>query len=67
MPSSTKAQAHFMSAVAHGWQPKGRHVDVSVAREFHQADKAQGKWEHPGRMERLKGKAKTSAERRRSK
>jgi hypothetical protein len=64
MPSTTKKQAHFMSAVAHGWQPPGRHVSVKVAKEFHSADKAKGKWEHPGRMESLKGKAKTSAERR---
>jgi len=35
-----------MAAVAHGWQPPGRHVDVNVAKEFHSADKAQGKWEH---------------------
>jgi hypothetical protein len=47
MPSTTKKQAHFMSAVAHGWQPPGRHVDVGVAKEFHEADKKVGKWEHP--------------------
>jgi hypothetical protein len=46
MPSTTKKQAHFMSAVAHGWQPPGRHVDVGVAKEFHNADKEEGKWEH---------------------
>lgn len=46
MPSTTKKQAHFMSAIAHGWQPPGRHVPVSVGKEFHEADKKQGKWEH---------------------
>jgi hypothetical protein len=56
-----------MSAVAHGWRPTGeKGPSQAVAEEFHQADKKQGKWEHPkgsgGKMERLRGKAKTSAE-----
>ena len=46
MPSRSRDQAHFMAAVAHGWQPPGRHVDVGVAKEFHAADKKVGKWEH---------------------
>ena len=46
MPSTTERQAHFFAAVSHGWQPSGRHVSVKVAKEFHSADKAQGKWEH---------------------
>ena len=35
-----------MAAVSHGWQPPGRHIDVSVAKEFHAADKQAGKYEH---------------------
>lgn len=35
-----------MAAVSHGWQPPGRHIDVAVAKEFHAADKKEGKWEH---------------------
>lgn len=31
-------QAKLMRAVAHGWQPPGRHVDVDVAKEFVRAD-----------------------------
>lgn len=61
MPSTTKKQAHFMAAVAHGWKPTGeKGPPVSVAKEFHAADKKVGKWEHPqghpGRMEKLKGR-----------
>ena len=29
-----------MRAVAHGWQPAGRHIDVGVAKEFFRADEA---------------------------
>jgi hypothetical protein len=49
-----------MSAVAHGWKPTGeKGPSKKVAQEFHAADKAVGKWEHPakghrGRIERLK-------------
>jgi hypothetical protein len=39
MPSSTPKQARVMSAVAHGWKPEGLNIPVSVAKEFHQADK----------------------------
>lgn len=46
MPSVSEKQAHFFAAVAHGWQPPGRHVDVGVAKEFHTADKKEGKYEH---------------------
>jgi hypothetical protein len=46
MPSVSERQAHFMAAVSHGWQPAGRHVNVKVAKEFHAADKKQGKYEH---------------------
>jgi hypothetical protein len=46
MPSTTERQAHFMAAIAHGWQPPGRHVPISVGKEFHNADKKVGKWEH---------------------
>lgn len=50
-----------MAAVAHGWEPPGRHIPRSVGREFHEADKREGKWE--GKMEKLKGRAKHSSER----
>jgi len=46
MPSVSERQAHFMAAVSHGWQPPGRKISVKVAKEFHKADKAQGRWEH---------------------
>jgi len=36
-----------MAAVAHGWhKPGGGGPPVSVAKEFHAADKAKGTWEH---------------------
>lgn len=45
MPSSTPKQAKVMSAIAHGWKPKGKAagIPVSVAKEFHAAD-AGKKW-----------------------
>lgn len=46
MPSVSERQAHFMAAVSHGWQPEGRKVSVKVAKEFHSADKKEGKWQH---------------------
>jgi hypothetical protein len=54
MPSSTKKQAHVMSAIAHGWVPKGKAagIPVSVAKDFHAADKKVGKWEHPAKKAR---------------
>jgi hypothetical protein len=41
MPSRSPEQAKTMSAIAHGWKPTGKAADipVSVAREFHAADK----------------------------
>ncbi len=41
MPSSTKKQAKVMSAISHGWKPKGKVADipVKVAKDFHRADK----------------------------
>lgn len=41
MPSHSVKQARVMSAIAHGWKPKGSVADipVSVAKEFHEADK----------------------------
>ena len=54
MPSKTERQAHFMAAVAHGWQPSGRHVSPKVAKEFHEADKKVGKWEHASGKKKLK-------------
>jgi hypothetical protein len=53
MPSTTKKQAHYMSALDHGWNPPGKHPSKAVAHEFHEADKRVGKWEHP--MEKAKG------------
>jgi hypothetical protein len=44
MPSKSAKQAHFMAAVAHGWQPPGRHVNAKVAKEFHAADKKSGEF-----------------------
>lgn len=34
-----------MAAVAHGWKKPG--IPQSVGKEFHNADKKVGKWEHP--------------------
>lgn len=53
MPSTTKKQAHYMSAIDHGWNPPGKHPSKAVAHEFHEADKREGKWEHP--MEKAAG------------
>lgn len=41
MPSKSVKQAKTMSAIAHGWKPTGEAADipVSVAKEFHAADK----------------------------
>lgn len=37
-----------MSAIAHGWHPPMKHAPpLAVAKEFHEADKRVGKWEHP--------------------
>lgn len=46
MPSSSKKQAHYMSALDHGWSPPGKHPSRKVAHDFHEADKREGKWEH---------------------
>jgi hypothetical protein len=43
VPSKTPKQEKFFRAVAHGWQPSGRHVDVGVAKEFMHADEAKKK------------------------
>jgi len=47
MPSKSPAQARLMAAVAHGWTPDRAHVPLSVAQEFHKADrrKKRGKLE----------------------
>jgi hypothetical protein len=40
-----------MAAVAHGWEkPGGGGPSVDVAREFHEADKKAGKFEHRQRQ-----------------
>jgi len=40
MPSSTDKQAKVMSAIKHGWKPKGKAAGIpkKVAEEFHAAD-----------------------------
>lgn len=44
-----------MAAVAHGWEPSGRKsIPPNVGKEFHEADKKAGRFEHPGRIEKLK-------------
>jgi hypothetical protein len=54
MPSTSKAQAHLMSAVAHGWKPTGSAagIPVGVAKEFHSADKRVGKYMHASKTPR---------------
>jgi hypothetical protein len=39
MPSKSLAQERLMAAVAHGWKKPGGGPSVSVAKEFHAADK----------------------------
>jgi hypothetical protein len=51
MPSTSRAQARTMAAVAHGWKPpksSGIHIPVGVAKEFNAADS--------GKVEKLKGR-----------
>ena len=45
MPSHSPKQAKTMSAIAHGWKPKGKAagIPVKVAKDFHKAD-AGKKW-----------------------
>ena len=45
VPSKSPKQAKTMSAIAHGWKPKGKAkgIPVKVAKEFHRAD-AGKKW-----------------------
>lgn len=45
MPSKSTKQAKTMSAIAHGWKPKGKaaNIPVKVAKEFHRADGKAGK------------------------
>lgn len=52
MPSSTPQQAKVMSAIAHGWKPKGKAagIPVKVAKEFHAADKGK-KWGAGGKKQ----------------
>lgn len=38
MPSHSIKQAKVMSAIAHGWRPKGLDIPVKVAKDFHAAD-----------------------------
>jgi hypothetical protein len=41
-----------MAAVAHGWEPPGKHIPKSVGQEFHEADKKVGKYERPAKKAR---------------
>lgn len=58
MPSKSLEQKKTMSAIAHGWKPKGKAagIPVSVAKEFHNADT--GKYGHkkPAKKGRTRGK-----------
>lgn len=43
-----------MAAVAHGWQmPGGKGPPVAVAKEFHQADKQAGVYEHAKKVAKV--------------
>ena len=58
MPSKSPAQARLMAAVAHGWKPGRVKVPLSVAQEFHKADRRRS-----GRLEahqRYRGKERRS-------
>lgn len=46
MPSSTKKQAEFFSAIAHGMRPRKGGPSVKVAKEFLKADEQKGEFEH---------------------
>lgn len=51
MPSTSKKQAHLMSAIAHGWKPpvkSGIRIPLAVAQEFHNSDKRM-----PGKLEAM--------------
>jgi len=54
MPSKSPAQARLMAAVAHGWKPDRVRVPLSVAMEFHQADRRKKK----GRLEKMQYRGK---------
>jgi hypothetical protein len=63
MPSTSKAQERTMSAIAHGWKPKGsaKDIPVSVAKDFHAADKAKGKGGHENHNLPLHARASNKA------
>jgi len=49
MPSTSEKQAHFMSAAAHNPEfAKKAGIPQSVAEDFHEADKAKGKFKYSG-------------------
>lgn len=57
MPSVSGKQHRYMEGIAHGMKPtKGKGPSKAVAQEFVAADK--------GKMESLKGKARTTPEKR---
>lgn len=64
MPSSSTRQAKTMSAIAHGWKPKGKVADipVKVAKEFHVAD-AGKKYGHKKASAVGKGESKGAVDR----
>lgn len=51
MPSVSLKQRRTMSAVAHGWKPKGKAsgIPVKVAKEFHAADKGKKYGQKPSK------------------
>jgi hypothetical protein len=59
MPSKSTKQAKTMSAIAHGWKPKGKVADISVkvAKDFHAADKGK-KYGPPAMSESKQSKRK---------
>jgi hypothetical protein len=54
MPSVSAKQATLMKAVAHGWKPDRVQVPLSVAMEFHQADRRKKK----GNLEKIQYRGK---------
>lgn len=58
MPSRTPKQRKVMSAIAHGWRPKGSAAGIpkKVAEEFH--DKDRGKYGHLTRSGKPKSRSR---------
>ena len=58
MPSVSLKQRKTMSAIAHGWHPKGKAagIPVKVAKEFHNADAGKKYGHKTKRVSTRKGK-----------